>query len=116
VQENAGKVAQSATYEDMIHTAHDEALFAYYFTSQLAAIDATNGTAISIGKPAILANIAPSPNDHFILVTKIKQPFSHLIPMNGFPEDVQIWDRKGAVVKKLADRPSREGVPLTGVE
>ena len=43
VQENDGKAAHGATYEDMIQTAHDEALFAYYFTSQLAAIDATIG-------------------------------------------------------------------------
>jgi len=116
VQENDGKVAQAATYEDMIKTAHDEALFAYYFTSQLASFDTTSGTVTTIGKPAILGDIAPSPNDRFILVTKIKRPFSHLIPMNGFPEDVEIWDRKGAVVKKLADRPSREGVPIAGVE
>jgi dipeptidyl aminopeptidase/acylaminoacyl peptidase len=116
VQENEGKVAQSATYEDMIRTAHDEALFEYYFTSQLAVIDSSAGAAALIGKPAILRDVAPSPNDRFILVTKIKRPFSHLIPMNGFPEDVEVWDRKGAAVKKLADRPSREGVPLTGVE
>ncbi len=116
VQENEGKTAQAATYEDMIKTAHDEALFAYYFTSQLAAIDATAATSALIGKPAILGDVSPSPNDKFILVTKIKRPFSHLIPMDGFPEDVEIWDRKGGVVKKLADRPSREGVPIAGVE
>jgi dipeptidyl aminopeptidase/acylaminoacyl peptidase len=116
VQENAGKTAQSATYEDMIRTAHDEALFAYYFTSQLASFDTTSGTMSAIGKPAILGDVAPSPNDHFILVTKIKRPFSHLVPMDDFPDDVEIWDRHGAVVKKLADQPSREGVPLTGVE
>ena len=116
VQENEGKTAQSATYEDMIRTAHDEALFAYYFTSQLAAIDSSSPISSSIGKPAILSDVAPSPDDRFILVTKIKRPFSHLIPMNGFPEDVEIWNRKGALVKQLADRPSREGTPLTGVE
>ncbi|HEX3577411.1 MAG TPA: prolyl oligopeptidase family serine peptidase [Thermoanaerobaculia bacterium] len=116
VQENLGKTAQSATYEDMLRTAHDDALFAYYFTSQLASFDTASGAMTAIGKPAILSDVAPSPNDRFILVTKIKPPFSHLIPMNGFPDDVEIWDRKGAVVKKLADRPSREGVPLTGVE
>ena len=116
VQENDGKVAQSATYEDMIRTAHDEDLFQYYFTSQLAAIDSASGTATLIGKPAILGDVSPSPNGRYILVTKVKRPFSHLIPMNGFPEDVEIWDRKGALVKTLADRPSREGVPIAGVE
>ena len=58
-----GKAAQAATYEDMIKTAHDEALFAYYFTSQLAAFDATSGTMTPIGKPAILGDVTPSPND-----------------------------------------------------
>jgi dipeptidyl aminopeptidase/acylaminoacyl peptidase len=116
VQENEGKTAQTATYEDMIKTAHDEALFAYYFTSQLAAINTADGTSSMIGKPAILGDVSPSPNDRFILVTKIKRPFSHLLPMQDFPEDVEVWDRKGALVKKLADRPGREGVPLTGVE
>jgi len=113
VQENEGKSAQVATYEDMIKTAHDEDLFAYYFTSQLALV---NTTKTPIGKPAIYSGVTPSPDGKYILVTRIKRPFSHLLPMNGFAEDVEIWDRKGNVVRKIADRPSREGVPLTGVE
>ncbi len=116
IQENNGKAAQSATYEDMIRTAHDEALFAYYFTSQLAAINTATGTTSLVGKAAIFGDVSMSPNDRYILATKIKRPFSHLIPINGFPEDVEIWDRKGELVKALADRPSREGTPLTGVE
>jgi hypothetical protein len=36
--------------------------------------------------------------------------------MNGFPQDVEIWSRGGALAKKIADLPSREGVSLTGVE
>ena len=114
VQENEGKSAQVATYEDMIKTAHDEDLFAYYFTSQLALVDATSKKLI--GKPAIFREVTPSPSGEYILATRIKRPFSHLIPMEGFPEDVEILDRKGAVVRKIADRPGREGVPLTGVE
>src|SRR6185295_16517973 len=51
-----------------------------------------------------------------VLVTKIKKPFSHTMPMNGFPQDVEIWSRAGEVAKKIADLPSREGTTLTGVE
>ena len=36
--------------------------------------------------------------------------------MNGFPEDVEIWTRRGEVARRIADVPSREGVPLTGVQ
>src|SRR6266446_1519057 len=116
VQETSGKAAPAETYEDMIKTAHDEALFEYYFTSQLAAINVTSAGKTPIGRPAIFASVTPSPSGEYILVSKIKRPFSHLIPMNGFPEDVEIWTRRGEVARKIADVPSREGVPLTGVQ
>jgi dipeptidyl aminopeptidase/acylaminoacyl peptidase len=115
IQENSGKAAPAATYEDMIKTAHDEGLFEYYFTSQLAAISIT-GSRTLIGRPAIFDTVNPSPSGEFLLVAKIKRPFSHLIPMGGFPEDVEIWTRRGEVARKIADVPSREGVPINGVQ
>jgi dipeptidyl aminopeptidase/acylaminoacyl peptidase len=116
IQETSGKAAPAATYEDMIKTAHDEALFEYYFTSQLAAINVVSGSKTLIGRPAIFESVTPSPSGEYLLIAKIKRPFSHLIPMNGFPEDVEIWNRRGEVARKIADVPSREGVPLTGVQ
>jgi dipeptidyl aminopeptidase/acylaminoacyl peptidase len=115
VQETSGKAAPAPTFEDMIKTAHDEAVFEYYFTSQLAAIDATTGRKTLIGKPAIFDSVTPSPSGDFVLVTKIKRPFSHLIPMDGFPRDIEVWSRTNQVARKIADVPSEEGVPLTGV-
>ena len=116
VQETSGKSAPAATYEDMIKTVHDEALFVYYFTSQLAAINTATGTKTLIGRPAIFEGVTPSPRGDYLLVVKTKRPFSHLIPMGGFPQDVEVWTRRGEVVRKIADVPSREGVPLTGVQ
>ena len=116
IQETSGKAAPAATYEDMIKTAHDEAVFEYYFTSQLAAINIGSGTKTVIGRPAIFESVTPSPSGEYLLIAKIKRPFSHLIPMNGFPEDVEIWTRRGEVARKIADLPSREGVTLTGVQ
>jgi dipeptidyl aminopeptidase/acylaminoacyl peptidase len=43
IQENYGKAAPTPTFEDMIKSNHDEDLFEYYFTSQLASIDSTTG-------------------------------------------------------------------------
>jgi dipeptidyl aminopeptidase/acylaminoacyl peptidase len=116
VQETSGKAAPAATYEDMIKTVHDEALFEYYFTSQLASIVATTGRKTLIGKPAIFDSVTPSPSGDFVLVTRIKRPFSHLIPMNGFPQDIEVWSRAGQMARKIADVPTREGVSLTGVQ
>lgn len=69
-----------------------------------------------IGRAAIFDNVTPSPDGEYLLVSKIKRPFSHLIPMNGFPEDVEVWTREGDVARKIADLPSREGVPINGVQ
>jgi dipeptidyl aminopeptidase/acylaminoacyl peptidase len=116
VQENKGKAAPAPTFEDMLKTAHDEALFEYYFTSQLAAINVASGRKTLIGRPAIFGVVSPSLSGEYLLVSRIKRPFSHLIPVNGFPEDVEIWCRGGELVRKIADVPTREGVPLNGVQ
>jgi dipeptidyl aminopeptidase/acylaminoacyl peptidase len=116
IQENHGKAAPAATYEDMIKTNHDEDLFEYYFTSQLATIDSTTGRKTLIGKQGILESVTPSPSGEYILVSRIKRPFSRLVPMNGFPNDVEIWNRRGDVLKKIADVASSEGIPINGVQ
>jgi len=115
VLENHTKAAPAPTYEDMIRTSHDERLFEYYFSSQLATIDTTSGRRTSIGRPAIFDTLTPSPDDRFILVSRVKRPYSHLIPMDGFPQQVEIWNRRGEVARTVAEIPSREGVTLTGV-
>ena len=76
----------------------------------------TTGAKTTIGKPAIFGSMAPSPSGQYLLVTEIKKPFSHTVPINGFPQDVEILTRSGEVAKKIADLPSREGTSLTGVE
>jgi dipeptidyl aminopeptidase/acylaminoacyl peptidase len=116
VHESYGKASPAPTYEDLLKSAHDDALFDYYFTSQLAAINTGSGAKTTIGRPAIFASVAPSPGGQHVLVSRIKKPFSHLIPLYGFPQEVEIWTRSGDVAKKVADLPSREGTPLTGVE
>jgi dipeptidyl aminopeptidase/acylaminoacyl peptidase len=115
VLENHDKAAPAPTFEDMIRTTFDEALFDYYFTSQLAVIDTVGGRRDLIGAPAIFDQVRPSPDGQYLLVSKVKRPYSHLIPMNGFPQAVEIWSRRGELTRAIAEIPSREGVTLTGV-
>ena len=115
VLESHDKEAPAPTYEDMIRTSYDEALFEYDLTSQLAVVDTTSGRRTTIGRPAIVDTITPSPDDRFILVSRVTRPYSHLIPMDGFPQQVEIWDRRGEVARSVAEIPSHEGVTLTGV-
>ena len=105
IQENRGRAAPAATVQDMLGSVHDEALFEYYATSQLAAVDAATGQRSPIGKPAIHSEFRPSPDGQYMLIERVKRPFSWLVPYQSFPSSVEIWDRRGALVKPLADLP-----------
>lgn len=115
IQENAGKPAPVRTYEDMLTSAHDEALFEYYFTAQLTLVDAAAGKASPVAKPALLERVDASPNGEFILVSRLKRPFSRLVPYGDFPKDIEIWNRRGEMAKRLADVPLADAVPIGGV-
>jgi dipeptidyl aminopeptidase/acylaminoacyl peptidase len=56
-----------------------------------------------------------SPDANYVLVGRIKRPYSWLVPYTNFPSAVEVWDRKGAVVKQIADLPMADTVPNGGV-
>jgi dipeptidyl aminopeptidase/acylaminoacyl peptidase len=116
VQENYGKAAPVSTYQDLLKTEHDEALFAYYFTSQLAFVDVVTGLKTLAGKPAIFEQRSPSPDGNYLMVVMAKRPYSHLVPAYMFPGDVEVWTRQGQVARTIADVPSGETIPINGVQ
>src|SRR4051812_26294633 len=73
IEENYGKAAPAPTYEDLLKTASDDALFEYYFTSQLTAINTATAERSAIGKPAIFSGATPAPGGEFVLATTIKR-------------------------------------------
>jgi dipeptidyl aminopeptidase/acylaminoacyl peptidase len=114
VQENLGRVAPAATYEDLLKNPHDESLYEYFYTSQLAWVDLTGKKTI-LGKPAIIVGADGSTDGNWLVVSKIKRPFSYVIPAGDFPRDVELWDKSGKMVKKLADMPPGDTFPRNGV-
>jgi dipeptidyl aminopeptidase/acylaminoacyl peptidase len=109
VQQNLGKVAPSATYEDLIKTPYDEQLFEFFGTSQL--VQNKNGIETPVGKPAINSGVTLSPDKKYILLRTIRKPFSYLVTAQGFPSTVKITDLSGKTVKVLAELPSSEATP-----
>jgi dipeptidyl aminopeptidase/acylaminoacyl peptidase len=115
IQEHRGKTAPVRTYQDLLTSAHDEALFDYYATSQLAFVDAATGQRTPVGSPAIFETASPSPDANYILVSRVRRPYSWLVPYTNFPSSIEIWDRKGTVVKQIAELPVADTVPNGGV-
>jgi dipeptidyl aminopeptidase/acylaminoacyl peptidase len=109
IQQNLGKAAPSATYQDLIKSPFDEQLFEFFGTSQL--VKNTNGIETPIGKPAIYAKVNLSPDKNYMMVETIRKPFSYLVSAGGFPSTVSITDLSGKIVKVIAELPSAEGTP-----
>ena len=115
IQATAGKSAQVATYQDLLKTAFDEKLFDYYAASRIVAVDAVTGQASAIGKPGIFSDAGPSPDGNYLLVQRIKKPYSYSVPYSGFARSTEVWNMKGEAVKVIADLPPAEDVPMNGV-
>ena len=110
VQESLGKKAAARTYQDLIKSGYDEALFDYYAKSQLVFTDFTTET--KLGEPLIIKSFSLSPDNNYLLLQTIEKPFSYTVPAGEFPHTVKVTDLKGNLVRLIAMNPSSEGVPI----
>ena len=114
-QNLGGKPAPVRTYQDLLEDELSERQFDYYFTSQLALVDAASGAMKPLGAPAIFTTADPSPDGRYILIERILRPYSYLVPMGDFPQSVELWTIGGAPVRTLANIPLADRVPIEGV-
>ena len=115
VQEHRGGVSPVRTYQDLLTSAHDEALFEFYGTSQLVTVNAATGARTPLGRPGLNAQVLPSPDGQYTLVTRLTKPYSRLVPYGDFGKTVEVWDRVGAITRTLATLPVADDVPNGGV-
>ena len=117
IQEASGKSGIGSTYEnrDVLKTAFDERVFDYYVRSQVAFVDAGMGTISPIGDPDAYASITVSPNGEYLLVERIRHPYSHLHPYWRFPRDVLILERATGKQVQFTNLPLADAVPMDGV-
>jgi dipeptidyl aminopeptidase/acylaminoacyl peptidase len=114
IQETAGKSGAVQTFQDLLRSPNDEALFEYYATSQLAVVG-VDGKVKTVGAPAIFDTADASPDGKYILTSRIKRPFSYLFPYFRFPKEVEVWDMSGKPVYKVASIPLQDNLPVQGV-
>jgi len=110
IQETSGNAAPSRTYQDLLASPHDEALFAYFMDAQLMHIT-LDGSMTPVGKPGLMKSMLLSPDKAYLLVETIQKPFSYLVPANRFPYTVELWNSTGSLVKTIAQIPLDEVRP-----
>jgi dipeptidyl aminopeptidase/acylaminoacyl peptidase len=111
VQETTGEPAAAWTFQDLLDTPPDEALFEHFGTAEAVEVS-VDGAVTRFGRPTLLDRAEPSPDGKFLLVEHIERPFSYLVPYDRFPRRVEVWDRTGKLVREVARLPLAENVPL----
>lgn len=107
---NEGKKAQNRTYQDLLKDKTDEDNFVKLAESILMKVD-LNGQTEKWADQAIYRYVSFSPNGEYALVSKIKKPFSYLVPYYRFPTEYMLMDANGKKIKTLEDVPLTEELP-----
>jgi dipeptidyl aminopeptidase/acylaminoacyl peptidase len=109
IQQSEGRAAPNRTYQDLLETPADAAIFEHYATSQLGIVS-LDGTVNLIGEPGLHFSVAPSPNGEYLFVSTVHRPFSYVVTVRDFPTRLAVWDMTGKVVKEIADLPLQDNV------
>jgi dipeptidyl aminopeptidase/acylaminoacyl peptidase len=110
VQENIGRTAPARTYQDLLADQHDEALFDHYMTSEIVEVR-LDGSRHMVAAPDVHLGAAPSPDGRYILLETTRRPYSYLVPAFRFGRTIDVVDRDGNRVHRLADLGLADEVP-----
>ncbi len=111
IQNNEGKSAPVRTYQDLLRNKFDESLFDYYATAQLKIMDLSSGTATTFGDAGIITGFSLSPDGNYVMISRVRKPYSYIVPYSRFPFTQVIFDTKGNPVRELANIPAAENIP-----
>jgi dipeptidyl aminopeptidase/acylaminoacyl peptidase len=116
VQETrAGEKAQVRTNPDMLQSDYDARCFEALATSQLARITVATSAIEKLGVPSMSTGVSQSPDGELLLVNVLQRPFSFLVGVREFPRRTEVWTRDGVLVRRVAETPLLENVPIGGV-
>lgn len=107
VQESDGRALPNATFQGLLASDEDDARFAWFYNVQLGLVT-TSGRLRRLGSPDLFASAMPSPDGGYLFVQRRHRPFSHRVPVGGFPTSNEIWTVQGQLVRVLEDVPARE--------
>ncbi len=115
LEETAGKRSQMATYTDLLRTEADSAAFESLATTVPLRVDPVTGAAKELGPAGMYRLLEDSPDGRYLLVHRLKRPFSFRVPYPYFARSTEIWTAAGEPVRVLADYPVSDEVPRHGV-
>ncbi|TVQ34112.1 MAG: S9 family peptidase [Wenzhouxiangella sp.] len=111
VTETRGRAAPTRTFQDLLGDGHDELLFDHYFTTELVQVN-LDGTMAVLAPASVAVRFSISPDNRFILLTRLTRPYSYAVPVSRFGHEILVLDRQGEAVFNVADNPLADDLPI----
>ena len=100
------------TYPDLLQSPWEQQLLEYYATGQITLIDTQNRRTRTVGGPGMYSDISVSPTGSHILVEKLSKPFSYIVPVSSFGNELEVWDiESGAMLQLINQTEVDDGAP-----
>ena len=115
VQEAHGERTPLRTYQDLLESAYDDALFEYHAASELALVGLAGGEPRRFGASALYSSTDVATGGEYVLVSRVLRPYSRSQGVYGFPNAVEVLDLEGRLVHRVAQFPELANVPIEGV-
>ncbi|MFC0605245.1 alpha/beta hydrolase family protein [Winogradskyella pulchriflava] len=100
VSESDGAKAQNRTYQDLLKTPNDEFNFEQLARSEIKKVSITGEVKDFLGAD-MYRGISFSPDGNYVMVTKIKRPFSYLVTYTRFPSESIMYNVNGDKIKTV---------------
>jgi len=115
IMEDAGAKARS-TYEsrNLLETDYDVELFSYYSQCELVIYDTKTKKIQLVGPADTYRNADVSPDGNYLLIERLKKPWSLEVAWGRFAHDIEVWNLQGNLVKTIANQPLANEVPIHG--
>ena len=108
VLETSGNTSESRTFPNLLKDTHEEKLFEYYATSQLAIINTITGDVRKISQLGFINHYSISPDSRFIIINELVKPYSQKVPYYAFPNRWYVYDCEKDETIELATHEVRE--------
>jgi dipeptidyl aminopeptidase/acylaminoacyl peptidase len=115
LEESVGKHSQMATFQDLLRTEADGDTFELLATTVPLRVNPVTGAVTRLGPEGLYYHLSDSPDGRYLLVYRLKRPFSRRVPYPYFARTVEIWSADGDLVRVVADLPVSDEVPRQGV-
>ena len=115
IEETSGKRSQMATFQNLLRTAADEDKFEALAATVPMRVDPDTGEVALLGPVGLYQFVDESPDGAYLLVHRLRRPFSLRVPYPYFARRAEVWTTAGGPVAIVADLPVSDEVPRMGV-